>query len=96
MQRRLPGDYKTAKKANIFFCAAKVSYERRSLTDSGYFLMYRNVEYDCWSPEARHGRKVVLLSWWLEWEVPQGFWAALALALAYLRSTVISEEDFAW
>lgn len=66
MNRRLPADYKTAKKATIDFSADRVPYEHRSRTDSGYFFLYRNVEYECWSSDARHGQYVVIPTWWRE------------------------------
>lgn len=45
MQRRRPGDYNTAHNANISTLADTVRYEHGRKTNSGYFVMYRNVQY---------------------------------------------------
>lgn len=83
-------DYNTATKTIIDFSADTVLYECRNLSNSGYFVMYHNVEDEFCRPSARHGRYVVMPIFWCKREVPQGFWAGLAPHLVYFWLTIIA------
>ena len=89
-------DYTSRKKAFSTFWNDTVPYERKCRMELGYFVPWHNVEVDCMARSALDGRYVRIPHWWVDWEMPQGFWAELPPVLAYAGSVLLHNPDSGW
>lgn len=92
----LPRDYKSLKKAKFSFWCNTVRFEHRCRMELGYFVLWHNVEADCMTRSALVGKYIPIPRWWVEGEMPQGFWAELPPVFAYAGSAVLSQPSSGW
>lgn len=94
--RLLPYAHCTFRKARPSLWSTTVRIERRARLKHGAFLQWHQPEDDLLRRHILQAHWVIIPQWWLEWELPQGFWAELGPSLAYVCSQVIQDHTSRW
>lgn len=92
----LSKNFRTLKRVETLFYTKTVRFERRTRSQTGFFVAYQMLEASEMLRTFLPGRYVRTSSWWADYEVPQGFWAEMGPIYTYFSLCLCGSSHSLW